>query len=335
LNDGNCEKSNLKFDDLKLNENIVLIYNNAIKKEFKSMSRGVDLNSWSARNFLQYKDDRVLDVVALKREKNGKLSFHLLEYCNDKQIKDLSAKISEWTTEHKSLPIAVNIISLSCFIVLVVLFIRMEMARTSHFKCWMGYIVAGIIDYSLALYFAFSYEKFKYSNLYDPDDRDLLLDFFLYLYLCVEFAQIIWISIIFFQIFLTFAKTRMTINEISSKRLLIYNIFAYLTSLLITFIVHAANDFNTELLRFAIFSRITPGSSFDEITQEYVATIGMAEIITKSSCVIFYVLRCFFVWISKFGIKNVGVTINKPKSSFTKKYDTSLVSNFYLKFSIL
>jgi hypothetical protein len=184
----------------------------------------------------------------------------------------------------------------------------------------MGYIVAGIIDYSLALFFAFNFDNFENFNLYDPDDRDYLFDFFLYLYLCVEFAQIIWISIILFQIFLTFAKTRMTINEISCKRIIIYNLFAYLTSLLITFIVHAVNDFNTELLRFAIFSRISPGSSFDEITQEYAATIGMAEIITKSSCVIFYVLGCFFVWISKFGIQNVGVTINKPKSSFTKKY---------------
>jgi hypothetical protein len=205
LNDGNCEKSNLKFEDLKLNENIVLIYNNAIRKEFKSMSRAKDLNSWSASNILQYSDYGFMDVVALKRDKNGKASFHLLEYCNEKQIKDLSAKISEWTTEHKLLPIAVNLISLSCFIVLLILFITIEKSRTLGFKLWMGYIVAGIIDYSLALFFAFNYENFENSNLYDPDDRDLLLDFFLYLYLCVEFAQIIWVTVVYFEGLLTFS----------------------------------------------------------------------------------------------------------------------------------
>jgi hypothetical protein len=205
LNGGNCEKSNLKFEDLKLNENIVLIYNNGIEKEFKSMSGAKDLNSWSASNFFQYNDDGFMNVVALKRSKNGKVSFHLLEYCNEKQINDLSTKINAWTTKHKSLPIAVNLISLSCFITLLILFITIEMSRTLGFKLWMGYIVAGIIDYSLALFFAFNYENFENSNLYDPDDRDLLLDFFLYLYLCVEFAQIIWITVVYFEGLLTFS----------------------------------------------------------------------------------------------------------------------------------
>lgn len=200
---GDCENSDVKFEDFGLKENIVLIYDKEVKRSFKSMRKEVDLNSWTESN--QDKDG-LIDVVALKRKANGNVGFYLVEYCTEKEIDELSKEIRDWTNEHHWLSISVNSLSLICLMTLLLLFIFIKPSRTPYFKCWMGYSVAGIIDYSLALYFAFDYHYLvEDHSLYQFQDEDpnLLLNFLFCLYICVEFAQYIWISIIFFHVTFT------------------------------------------------------------------------------------------------------------------------------------
>jgi hypothetical protein len=93
----------------------------------------------------------------------------------------------------------------------------------------------------------------------------------------------------------------------------------YLASTLITVLVIAVNNFDTELLRFAIISRITPQSSFDEITKNYVQIFGITEIVIKSSSVIFYVLVRFFIWIHGFDLQTSGIKKIGPKKSLIQR----------------
>lgn len=203
LVDDQCEHSDIEFEDLKLKPNIVLIYDKNVVTKFKSMKK-VKPNSVRKSNLAKFEESRFLDIIAIERSKTDrKVKFYLMEYCDEKEIEDLSRSIKEWTHHHKSLAITVNAVSLTCLIALLIIYSFVVDARTSYFTCWMGYGVASIIDFSLALYFASNCDGLQDTLSDDNDDSSLYYKFLLLLYICVEFTQYIWISIIFYHVFLT------------------------------------------------------------------------------------------------------------------------------------
>lgn len=327
LNDNKtCENSHLDDQIFERYPKVIFIYNDTIKdhviqdyKTFEdSPNRETDWEFYN--NFSHY------DVLVFKKLENGSVCLFDITICTE-HIFNISVSVNRWINNHLAIIIFTNSVTVVALLIGLLLFcIFPRMKDTVQGKCWCLYLITGLVDYVIALVFLCNPELLE--AMLEACEDDWRFTILFISYYAMELSIYFWLNIMAFEIFINLML--ITYNKMSiiyssqKKKLRIYCLIGYGIPLLISAVLHI---YKKDFFKVSFQQRIFPKSTYDVNTGSYTEGFGLAEIVIKSSCVIFLIIN---IWFFKRGNKTLSKLDIKaviPSKAGIERYTVMLSYN--------